>query len=76
MKHKRQAYPQEISDGLPELMNEEGEMFGYDRVSEKFMESAHKKPEEIINTLKDTASSWINDKDPGDDVTFVVIKVK
>jgi serine phosphatase RsbU (regulator of sigma subunit) len=57
-------------------MNEEGEMFGYDRVSEKFMESAHKKPEEIINMLKDTASNWINDNDPGDDVTFVVIKVK
>jgi ligand-binding sensor domain-containing protein len=53
-----------LSDGLPELLNEEGEMFGYDRVSEKFMESAHKKPEEIINTLKDTASNWINDNDP------------
>ncbi len=65
-----------LSDGMPELINAEGEMFGYERISDKFRESAHYKPDEIINLLKDTASGWINDKDPGDDVTFVVIKVK
>ncbi|MCK5281382.1 MAG: SpoIIE family protein phosphatase, partial [Cyclobacteriaceae bacterium] len=65
-----------LSDGMPELINEKGEMFGYERISDKFRESAHYKPDEIINLLKDTASGWINDKDPGDDVTFVVIKVK
>ncbi len=65
-----------LSDGMPELLSEEGEMFGYDRVNAKFKETADKKPEEIITELKDTASEWVNDKDPGDDVTFVVIKVK
>ena len=65
-----------LSDGMPELLNEDDEMYGYERLNEKFRESANKDPEEIISILKDTASDWINDKDPGDDVTFVVIKVK
>jgi len=31
---------------------------------------------EIINYLKDDGSKWANDKDPDDDVTFVIVKVK
>jgi serine phosphatase RsbU (regulator of sigma subunit) len=65
-----------LSDGMPELQNENGEMFGYEKLNEKFGEIARNKPEEIITELKETAASWVNDKDPGDDVTFVVIKVK
>ena len=29
-----------------------------------------------INRLKTEGSEWVNDNDPDDDVTFVVIKVK
>jgi serine phosphatase RsbU (regulator of sigma subunit) len=65
-----------MSDGLPELQDENGTLFGYERVRRLFEEVAAKQPEDIINQLKNTGSVWINDKDPDDDVTFVVIKVK
>ena len=65
-----------VSDGLPELFNENKEMFGYKRMRNIFEESADKNPEVIIKNLKDAGSEWVKDKDPDDDVTFVVIKVK
>jgi serine phosphatase RsbU (regulator of sigma subunit) len=65
-----------LSDGLPELQNDSEELFGYKRVRNIFEEIAEKSPEEIINQLKEDGSSWVSDKDPEDDVTFVVIKVK
>ena len=64
------------SDGLPELFNSNKEMFGYDRVKKVFSEVADKSSEEIIDQLKDIGSKWVEDRDPDDDVTFVVIKVK
>jgi serine phosphatase RsbU (regulator of sigma subunit)/ligand-binding sensor domain-containing protein len=65
-----------MSDGFPELLNSEGELYGYQRVRNSFENVAEKSPEEIINSLKDEGSKWIGVKDPDDDVTFVVIKVK
>ena len=65
-----------FSDGFPELKNENEELFGYNRVNKSFKSVAEKKPEEIISYLKDEGSRWVNDKDPDDDVTFVVIKIK
>ena len=65
-----------MSDGFPELQNEQNEMYGYKRARNSFEEVANKKPEEIISYLKDEGSRWVNEKDPDDDVTFVVIKVK
>jgi serine phosphatase RsbU (regulator of sigma subunit)/streptogramin lyase len=65
-----------LSDGLPELANDNNEMYGYDRTKTEFHSVGEKEPEEIVNHLKSSASQWINDKEPDDDVTFVVIKVK
>ena len=65
-----------LTDGLPELQNDNEELFGYKRVRNIFEEIAEKSPEEIINQLKEDGSDWVSDKDPEDDVTFVVIKVK
>ena len=65
-----------MSDGFPELVNEEKEMLGYKRAKHIFEEISTETPENIILKLKDTGSSWVKDKDPDDDVTFVVIKVK
>jgi serine phosphatase RsbU (regulator of sigma subunit) len=64
------------SDGFPELKNANNEMFGYKRVRSLFENLANESPEAMISKLKDTGSDWVNDKDPDDDVTFVVIKVK
>ncbi|MBZ0179276.1 MAG: SpoIIE family protein phosphatase [Melioribacteraceae bacterium] len=65
-----------MSDGFPELFNEEKEMYGYERVQNEFQKVADRKPEEIINRLKSNASEWIGGGEPNDDITFVVIKVK
>jgi serine phosphatase RsbU (regulator of sigma subunit) len=65
-----------LSDGFPELQNQHNEMFGYKRAKNSFEEVAEKEPELIITYLKDVGSNWTNDKEPDDDVTFVVIKVK
>jgi serine phosphatase RsbU (regulator of sigma subunit)/ligand-binding sensor domain-containing protein len=65
-----------MSDGFPELVNYENEMYGYKRARNLFEEIASERPEEIISKLKKAGSEWINDKEPDDDITFVVIKVK
>ncbi len=64
------------SDGLPELENNDDEMYGYDRAKTEFHSVGEKEPEEIVDHLTNSASRWSNGKDPEDDVTFVVIKVK
>lgn len=65
-----------MSDGFPELMSPEKEMYGYKRTRNLFEELSAESPESIITKLKDAGSEWVNDADPDDDVTFVVIKVK
>jgi len=65
-----------VSDGLPELFNKNKEMFTYKRMRNLFEETANENAEEIIKTLKNAGSDWADGKDPDDDVTFVVIKVK
>ena len=65
-----------MSDGFPELMSPEKEMYGYKRTRNLFEELSAESPESIISKLKDAGSEWVNDADPDDDVTFVVIKVK
>jgi serine phosphatase RsbU (regulator of sigma subunit) len=65
-----------LSDGLPELQNEMNEHYGYGRVKDAFEKAAEKEVEEIINYFKNESSKWTKGKDPDDDVTFVVIKVK
>ena len=65
-----------MSDGLPELLNDKEEMYGYQKTRNGFEDVAEKSPEEIINFLKEEGRNWNNDQAPDDDVTFVVIKVK
>jgi serine phosphatase RsbU (regulator of sigma subunit) len=65
-----------MSDGFPELMNDKSKMYGYEKSMQLFEKLAEKSAEEIIVGLKNSASDWVKDKMPDDDVTFVVIKVK
>ena len=65
-----------MSDGFAELKNENEDIYGYKRARNSFEEAAKKEPEEIITHLRAEARSWTSDKEPDDDVTFVVIKVK
>ncbi|MCB0742330.1 MAG: SpoIIE family protein phosphatase [Ignavibacteriae bacterium] len=65
-----------MSDGFPELMNGDGEIFGYERTRKLFGKIGNKKPDEIISKFNDAGKKWLNGREPDDDVTFVVIKVK
>ncbi len=65
-----------MSDGLPELFNADKEMFGYERISEIFAEHAGHSAEDIIRELTQAGSKWVNEEDPQDDVTFVVLRLK
>jgi len=65
-----------LSDGLPELMNGNKEMYGYDRIKTEFQSVGEKASEEIIDHLTNSTSDWVDGKDPNDDITFVVIKVQ
>jgi serine phosphatase RsbU (regulator of sigma subunit) len=65
-----------MSDGLPELQDEQGEPFGYPRVRQSFQELGGKAPEDIIAGLGDAARAWTGGKPPNDDVTFVALRVR
>ena len=65
-----------MSDGFPELFNKEGEILGYDRAVSVFEEAAGRSPEAIIAHFRETGATWANGHPQGDDVTFVVMKVK
>lgn len=65
-----------MSDGLPELSNGNGKMYGYERTKSEFHTVGEKDPEEIVTHLKNSASKWVNGNAPDDDITFVVIRVK
>ena len=65
-----------LSDGLPELFNDDKEMFGYDRITTEYEKVAEQTPEEIIEHMKSAGSDWVSSAEPADDITFVVLKVK
>lgn len=63
-----------LSDGYPELTNDEEEMLGYHRPAEILASSGHLHPDQIIEVFKKSASDWLGNKHPNDDLTFVVLK--
>jgi serine phosphatase RsbU (regulator of sigma subunit) len=65
-----------MSDGFAELKNKSDEQYGYDKVKKEFVSVAQNSSNDIIEHLKTSPTEWTNGKEPDDDVTFVVIKVK
>jgi len=65
-----------LSDGLPELFNQQKEMLDYPRIKKKFSEIANKPADDIISELIELGQDWRKDEPLTDDCTFVVIKVK
>lgn len=73
-----------MSDGFPELADENGETLGYDRTLEIFAKAcasnASGGADELIGQLNLAAADWIHGKGDhtaalGDDITFVAIKI-
>ncbi|NIM13342.1 MAG: SpoIIE family protein phosphatase [Candidatus Aminicenantes bacterium] len=64
-----------MSDGLPELFNENDEMMGYTSVKRIFKDAALGTPDEIVSHLSAEAERWRNKKAQDDDMTFVALKI-
>jgi serine phosphatase RsbU (regulator of sigma subunit) len=64
-----------MSDGLPELFNENKEMFGYKKIREDFIEFGDQTSAEIIDSFKQRMKKWSGDFPLHDDVTMVIIKM-
>jgi ligand-binding sensor domain-containing protein/serine phosphatase RsbU (regulator of sigma subunit) len=65
-----------LSDGIPEQMNKDEEMYDYPRVKDQFVRVTEKEPEEIIDHFIKSCDSWMGDADQADDITIMVIRIK
>ena len=65
-----------LTDGLPEQMNNQEEMFDYPRVKKYLNDNIENSPNEIIEKLIAAGNSWMDGRVQDDDITFVVIRVK
>jgi len=65
-----------LTDGLPEQMNPNEEMFDYSRVKQHFGETIDNSPNTIIEKLVEAGDNWMNGRVQDDDITFVVLRVK
>ncbi|MFH1196683.1 MAG: SpoIIE family protein phosphatase [bacterium] len=64
-----------MSDGFPELFNEEREMLGYERIKKYLIESAEHSASSISQRLFKYAEQWSGIYAQNDDITFVIIKI-
>jgi len=65
-----------LTDGLPEQMNNNEEMFDYSRVKQCLTSSIENSPAQIIENLVKAGDAWMNGRIQDDDITFVVINIK
>lgn len=65
-----------MTDGLPESFNGDGEMLGYDRVSELILETAEKSPSDILDQLLGASQDWLRGSLQNDDMTFFIFRRK
>jgi serine phosphatase RsbU (regulator of sigma subunit) len=63
-----------MSDGLPETLDPEGEILGYDRVSAALSTSAIDSPQSVIDHLARVADEWASGRVADDDLTLVVLR--
>ena len=64
----------QLSDGLPEAPNSNGEMYDYDRLKALIQTSCHLSAQEIINILIQSVDQWMEGKHNPYDITLVVTK--
>ena len=65
-----------MSDGFPELFNEQKEILDYRPAKEIFTSVADLAPDKIVNELCLAADNWRGNANQEDDITFVVVKLK
>jgi len=65
-----------LTDGIPEQMNEDEEMYDYPRVKDQFIKVAEKAPSEIIDHFIKSCDNWMGSAIQADDITIMVIRIK
>ena len=65
-----------MSDGLPEMIGEDEEVFGYERVGSILRESGPLTPQGFIDRFSEVAESWANGRPQDDDMTMIVMRLK
>ena len=65
-----------MSDGFPELFNEQKEILDYSRAKNLFGSVEHSSPVDTITHLVKEANNWRGNATQEDDITFVVVKKK
>lgn len=63
------------SDGMNEAMNNENELFGYEKFKGILVEKHNEKSKEIINASIKSLEKFRGSKEPTDDITIVVLKI-
>jgi len=65
-----------MTDGLPELFNDEKEMLGYKNIERLLISGADKNPKQIVEKCFSYAEFWKNGNKQEDDITILSIKMK
>jgi hypothetical protein len=64
----------QLSDGLPEAPNKNGQLFDYHRVQSLLALNGKNSAEDIKTSLIEEADNWLQGAHNPDDITFIVIK--
>jgi len=65
-----------MTDGFPELLDPDGEPFGYDRVRDTFADGVSAPVFGLIAHLEASADRWRRSRPQEDDMTFVALRVR
>ena len=65
-----------MSDGLVELFDDAGEMFGRDRAKDVLKKAGPRAAREVVEHLVAEAERWSGGRPADDDMTLIVLKVK
>lgn len=65
-----------MTDGLPELFNEQKELLDYPRIKERFARVAEGSAREVIEAMDALSKEWVNGGDINDDIALLALKFK
>ncbi|MCR5004849.1 MAG: SpoIIE family protein phosphatase [Clostridiales bacterium] len=62
------------TDGVPEATNEEGQLFGMERLLEALNEATDKKPQQILQTIRHKVDAFVGNAPQFDDLTMLCLE--
>ena len=64
------------TDGVPEAMNEDQDMFGTDRMLEALNKDKGASPEELLHNVREAVDSFVADAEQFDDLTMLCVEYR